>query len=144
MEFKEFELNMLNECVELFIDTFSRETCNEKFESVEEVRNLFLNHFNNNYFLSYVVTYNNKIIGVSLGYKKPWIGGIEYFIDEFFIAYEYQGSGIGSKFLKYIDKDIKEKGINGRILFTESESPLYKFYRKNGYEELKDLLVLAK
>lgn len=76
--------------------------------------------------------------------KKPWIKGFEYYIDEFCISCEMQGRGIGSWFIKTIEKDIKEQGINAMILNTEKDYPSQKFYKKNGFKTLNDLIVLVK
>lgn len=43
-----------------------------------------------NYFLGYVAIINEKIVGASIGYMKPWIEGIEYYVDQFFIDYASQ------------------------------------------------------
>lgn len=51
--------------------------------------------------------------------KKPWIEGFEYYIDEFCVGYEMQGRAIGSWFIKAIEEDIKEQGMNAMILNTE-------------------------
>lgn len=36
----------------------------------------------NNYFLCYNLKLDDKIICISLGFSKPWIKGMEYYIDE--------------------------------------------------------------
>ena len=76
--------------------------------------------------------------------KKPWIEGIEYYVDEFCVNYEDQGKGIGSEFLKEIEKDIKEKGLNGFLLNTEKGYPSEKFYLKNGFKQINNFIVLGK
>ncbi|GKX65675.1 GNAT family N-acetyltransferase [Inconstantimicrobium mannanitabidum] len=138
------EENMIDECVDLFISTFSREPWNDVYESRDQVRQFFVNHFANNYFLGYVVSINGKIEGLSVGIKKPWINGLEYYIDEFCINYSCQGKGIGSKFINEIEKDINSQGLNGMMLNTEKGYPSFEFYKKNGFEELGDLIVMGK
>ena len=101
------EENMIEESVDLFMSTFSKEPWNDVYESREQVREFFKNHFANNYFLGYVVSINGKIHGLSIGMKKPWIKGLEYYIDEFCIDYSLQGKGIGSKFIKEIEIDFR-------------------------------------
>ena len=105
---------------------------------------MFNNYFKNNYFLGYVGSVEGKIVALSLGMKKPWIEGIEYYVDEFCVNYEDQGKGIGSEFLKEIEKDIKEKGLNGFLLNTEKGYPSEKFYLKNGFKKINNLIVLGK
>ncbi|WP_294352695.1 GNAT family N-acetyltransferase [uncultured Clostridium sp.] len=99
----------IEECVNIFINTFTKEPWFDIYDSREKVINFFNNYFKNNYFLGYVGSVEGKIVALSLGMKKPWIEGIEYYVDEFCVNYEDQGKGIGSEFLKEIEKDIKEK-----------------------------------
>lgn len=136
--------SMLEECVNLFIATFSREPWNDVYESKDQVRNFFKNHFANNYFLGYVILIDKKIEGLSLGMKKPWIQGLEYYIDEYCINHKLQGKGLGSRFIKEIEIDLNRNGLNGIILNTEKSLPSYKFYTNNGFEEIEGLVILAK
>lgn len=55
-----------------------------------------------------------------------------------------QGKGIGSFFIQEIEELIKKQGMNGIILNTEKDYPSQKFYEKNGFEVITDLIVLAK
>ena len=134
----------IEECVDVFINTFTKEPWFDTYESREQVINFFNNYFKNNYFLGYVGSVEGKIVALSLGMKKPWIEGIEYYVDEFCVNYEDQGKGIGSEFLKEIEKDIKEKGLNGFLLNTEKGYPSEKFYLKNGFKQINNLIVLGK
>lgn len=146
MELKvnKFEEKYLEECVDLFIDTFSKEPWNDEYDSREQVKNFFINHMKNNYFLGYIGLVNNKIVALSIGMKKPWICGMEYYIDEFCISYDYQGEGIGSLFLNNIEKLLVDENVQGMILNTEKDYPSCKFYEKNGFRTLGNLIVLGK
>ncbi|EPR11578.1 GNAT family N-acetyltransferase [Ruminiclostridium papyrosolvens] len=135
---------MLEDCVDLYINTFTKEPWNDIYESREQVVKFFNNHFNNNYFIGYAALLDDKMVALSIGMKKPWIKGFEYYIDEFCVSYENQGRGIGSWFIKAIEEDIKEHGINDMILNTEKDYPSQKFYEKNGFKTLGDLIVLGK
>lgn len=135
---------MIDECVDLYIDTFTKEPWNDVYESRNQVVNFFLHHLQNNYFVGYAAVLEKKIVALSVGMKKPWINGLEYYIDEFCVSTDMQGKGIGSWFLQAIEKDIADQGMNGIILNTEQDFPSHKFYEKNGFTVLKDLIVLAK
>lgn len=138
------ENNLIDDYVDLFIETFTKEPWNDVYESREQVVNFFNNHFENNYFVGYVAMLDDKVAALSIGMKKPWIEGFEYYIDEFCVSYEMQGRGIGSWFIKEIEEDIKEQGMNGMILNTEKNYLSHKFYEKNGFKTLGDLIVLGK
>lgn len=136
--------NLLDDCVDLFINTFSKEPWNDVYESRNQVVTFFENHLKNNYFLGYVGLIDEEVVALSLGMKKPWIKGMEYYIDEFCIKFELQGKGIGSKFIKMIEENLKLQGMNGIILNTERNYPSQTFYEKNGFEVIEDLIILAK
>lgn len=135
---------MLDECVDLFIDTFTKEPWNDVYESREQVVTFFQNYMNDSYFLGYVMKSQGKIIALSIGAKKPWIKGMEYYIDQFCVSNKCQRSGIGSKFLGLIEADVEKKGLNSIYLTTERGFPAEAFYLKNGFKRLDELVFLGK
>ncbi len=142
--FLQINKNVIDGCVDLFIETFSKEPWNDVYKSREQVVNFFNNHFNNNYFVGYAAMLDDKVVAMSIGMKKPWMPGFEYYIDEFCVSYEMQGRGVGSWFIKAIEEDIKVHGMNAMILNTERGYPSEKFFEKNGFKKLSDLIVLGK
>jgi aminoglycoside 6'-N-acetyltransferase I len=140
----EMKKHMIDNCVDLFIETFTKEPWNDVYESREQVVSFFNNHFNNNYFVGYVAMLDDNVIALSIGMRKPWMEGVEYYIDQFCVSYGMHGRGIGSWFIKEIEENIKKQGMNGMILNTEKDYPSQKFYEKNGFEIIDDLMVLGK
>ena len=109
----------IEECVDLFIDVFTREPWNDVYDSREQVVQFFENHIANNYFVGYIMKNADEVIAMSLGSKKPWIKGMEYYIDQFCVKADYQRHGIGGRFLELIEKNIHANGMNAIILNTE-------------------------
>lgn len=138
------EEDMMDACVDLYMDTFSKEPWFDVYDSRNQVLNFFTNHYNNNYFVGYGGYLNDQLVALSIGMKKPWIKGFEYYIDEFCVSHQLQGKAIGSWFIKAIEDDIKKQGMNAIILNTEKDYPAQKFYEKNGFKVLEDLIFLAK
>lgn len=136
--------SLVDSCVDLFIETFSGKPWNDVYDSRNQVFEFFKNHMNNNYFVGYVLKDKSNVIALSVGMKKPWINGMEYYIDQFCVKVDMQGQGIGSQFLKMIETDIKSRGMNAIILNTEKGFPSEKFYLKNGFNSLDELIVFAK
>lgn len=134
----------LEESVDLFIDTFTKEPWYDEYESRQQAKDFFINHMSNNYFLGYIGLLNEKVVAISLGMKKPWIEGMEYYIDEFCIGYDFQGQGIGSLFLQHIENLLANDKVDGMILNTEKDYPSCKFYEKSGFKKLGNLVVLGK
>lgn len=141
---KKFKRRMLQESVDLFIDTFTKEPWKDVYESREKIVDFFRNHYKNNYFVGYAAKQGKRIVALSIGMKKPWVKGVEYYIDEFFVSHDLQGKGIGTWFLKAIEEDIKKRGLEGMILNTERGYPAQKFYEKNGFKVLRNAIVMGK
>lgn len=144
MQIDRMKTEHIEECVDLFIDVFSGEPWNETYSSREQVAAFFQNHMSNNYFEGFVLKDQGKIIAMSIGMKKPWIEGTEYYIDQFCVKTELQGKGVGSLFLKLIEEEIGKQGMNAIILNTERKFPSERFYLKNGFETFDELVILSK
>jgi aminoglycoside 6'-N-acetyltransferase I len=93
-----------------------------------------------NTFIGYRLTNraSNELIGLSLGFIKPWYQGKEYVVDTFLITGTHQGKGLGSTFLEMIKEDLLKKEIPTILLDTEESMPAADFYKKNGFKPLPD------
>ena len=134
----------IEECVDLFIDVFTKDPWNDTYTSREQVVIFFRNYMASNYFVGYILKEQNNIIALSIGMKKPWINGMEYYIDQFCVKSELQGKGIGSQFLKLIEHEIQAEKMNAIMLNTESGFPSENFYLKNGFQLVGGLITLIK
>lgn len=144
MQIDRMKTEHIEECVDLFIDVFSGEPWNEIYSSREQVAAFFQNHMSNNYFEGFVLKDQGEIIAMSIGMKKPWLEGTEYYIDQFCVKTDLQRKGAGSLFLKLIEEEIKRQGMNAILLNTEREFPSEMFYLKNGFEAFDELVILSK
>lgn len=144
MELHYLQKEQVKATAELYISVFSEEPWNEEYDSFEQVEALIRNFMSKDCYLNFVAIEENEVIGLCLGLKKPWIKGIEYYIDEFCIKTDRQGRGLGSAFLAQIEAEILRLGMDGMMLNTEKGVPAEKFYLKNGFHQLDDLIVLGK
>ena len=87
---------------------------------------------------------NDRLIAVSLGSIMHWCSGTEYYIFEYFVRPDMQGSGIGSDFIKKIEEYVKSIGVTHIFLATDRSMPAYKFYLRNGFDVLRDHVSLVK
>ena len=133
MTIRKFAAEMLDECAELYMSTYAQEPWNESWESKDVVADFFRNHFANNYFLGFVAVADEKIIGVSTGFLKPWIRGMEYYIDDFFVGNDYQRQGVGKQFMAGIKGELLSQNIHAIMLNTERSYPAYAFYTNVGF-----------
>ena len=144
LEIQQMTSQHVNDCSTLYVNTFSSPPWNETDLSKQDVQRYFLHFLNCNTFLGFVGIMDHEIVAFSAGMKKPWIKGMEYYIDQFCVAYHLQNRGIGSQFWQYIEKQLPSFGIHGVLLNTERSFPSYHFYKKHGFQELEGLVLLGK
>jgi len=69
------KVDIIDDCVDLFIDTFSKEPWNDVYESRKQVVDFFENYMKNDYFIGYVLKIGDELVGLSIGAKKPCLKG---------------------------------------------------------------------
>jgi len=139
----EFSTTMIDECTDLFLSVFTREPWNDQWASRQEAKNYLQSHYAFNSFLGYGCSIQVRIVGVALGFVKPWQRGLEYYINEFFVDTAVQGQGVGTLLLKQIAAAIKGKNMNAIVLTTQKAFPAYGFYVKNGFTEIPGEVFLG-
>ena len=126
----------LSEIADLFAGAFKCEPWNDDWSDRVQL-NEYLKDVSGNFKgLNYGLKIDGKLAAVSLGTIRHWWEGTNYNIEEFCVDPTLQGQGIGSRFMRLIEADIKAKGLAGIFLQTDNDMPSYKFYLKNGYSEL--------
>ncbi len=143
-DLKKIGINEIEIIKELFAGVFTIEPWNDDWSNKEQLHLYLLDLIGQSNSLTYGLYENGKLIGVSMGHIKHWYSGTEYYIDELCIQTDKQGNGVGTYFLKEIEKAIKEIGLVQIFLQTESTVPAYGFYQKNGFSVLKEHVSFTK
>lgn len=143
-ELKRIGTGEAEEIKELFLRVFTAEPWKDDWSDQEQLDAYIHDLTGQGNSLTYGLYENGKLTGVSMGNIKHWFTGTEYYIDEFCIRPDRQGQGLGTLFLKEIEKAIREMGLTQIFLQTESTVPAYHFYQKNGFNELKEHVSFAK
>ncbi len=81
----------------------------------------------------YALWQGKQLIGVALGFSKPWHRGIEYQLLDLFVAVDQQKKGAGTHLLETIKADLSVAGIPNIILETDKGTPAEQFYLKHGF-----------
>ena len=140
------ELNesYLPQMAELYREAFAGEPWNDDWSDTKQL-NEYMKDISKAYnALNYGLLIDGKLMGMSVGKINHWWEGTNYNIEELCITPSYQGKGIGSKFLGLIEKCVREKGLAGIFLQTDSDKPSYQFYHKNGFQDLDMHISLYK
>ena len=143
-EFKRIGTGQAEEIKALFLSVFTAEPWNDDWSDQEQLDAYIYDLTGQGNSLAYGLYENGNLIGVSMGNIKHWFTGTEYYIDEFCIRPDRQGRGAGTLFLNRIENAIREMGLTQIFLQTESTVPAYRFYQKNGFNELKEHVSFAK
>ena len=135
-EFVLLDETFLPQMAELYKNAFRGEPWNDDWSDPVQL-NEYVKEISGGYnALNYGLISNGRLIAMSLGMIRHWWEGTNYNIEEFCVAPELQGQGTGSRFMKMIKNDIRQKGLAGIFLQTDNDKPSYRFYMKNGFKEL--------
>ena len=134
----------LEEYVDVFINVFTKEPWNDVYESRGQVEAFFRNYMADNYFLGWALMRGGRCAGLCFGAKKPWLAGMEYWIDQFCVAENFRRRGAGTLFLSFVEEQARRRGLNGIMLATARGFPAENFYLKNGFRRLDDTVLLVK
>ncbi|MTI66358.1 MAG: GNAT family N-acetyltransferase [Firmicutes bacterium] len=138
MEFKRFNENEIDKCVELFINVFSKEPWNDRWPSTEKAKEYLNDIINTPGFKGYVAYKDGEIIGLCFGHVKKWWSGDEYFINEMCIDTKLQKTGIGSKLMDFTKSNLLKEKVKTITLITERNTIAERYYIKNGFKEVKE------
>jgi GNAT superfamily N-acetyltransferase len=138
-----FKSKYLDECANLLISAFNIEPWNEKW-TFDTARKRLENTYNTPNFRGWVYKNDNKIVGALMGNCEQWYEGFQYYIKDFFVDPTIQKKGIGTKMLKYAEKELLDIDVNFIHFYTLKGGTTEKFYKKNGYEISDTFTLMTK
>ena len=141
---KQLTLQNKSEIQHLFLKVFSSPPWNDKWDSQAQLDHYMHDLIDNPNALVFGYFLGDALVGISLGYVFHWWQGTDYFIKEFCIDNSLQSQGIGTQFLSAIENELKTRDISAIWLMTERSVPAFEFYKRKGFFELEDSVVLAK
>lgn len=135
-EFVILDQSYLGEMASLYKSAFFGEPWNDDWSDEEQLAEYIKEKSGGFHAINYGLRIDGKLVAISMGQITHWWEGTNYVLDELCVSPECQGNGIGSRFMGLIESDLKERGVKGIFLQTDSDKPSYKFYQKNGFKEL--------
>ena len=142
--FKRIGIDEIESIKELFAGVFTIEPWCDDWSNKEQLDLYISDLVAQGNSLSYGLFEGEELIGVSMGHIRHWYSGTEYYIVEFCIQTNRQGNGVGTYFLKEIEKAIKELGLVHIFLQTDRNVPAYGFYQKNGFYAVEEQVSFVK
>ena len=140
---RDLDITYIEAMEKLMADIFWREPWNDTW-SGRQLHAYITELMENKNSLAFGLFQDENMIGMAVGKTVSWMDGKEYWIDEFGIVPQAQKKGTGSGFMEAIGEKVKEKGISSLALLTDRNMPAYRFYKKNGFEEKKEMVFFSK
>ena len=134
----------LPQMTELFRSVFTREPWNDDWSDLEMLEQYVREVSGGYHSLNYGLFIDGRLAALSMGEIRHWGEGTNYNINELCVAYDLQGHGLGTRFLKMIEEDVRKRGGAGIFLQTEADRPAFDFYRNQGYRTLTPHLSMFK
>lgn len=128
----------------LFASVFTKEPWNDDWSDEQQLERYMHDLIGQSNSLTFGLYEGTELIGVSMGRIKHWYTGTEYCIDELCVSTPKQGQGIGTLFLREIERACVELGLTHIFLLTEDDVPAFQFYKKQGFYELEHNAAFAK
>ncbi|MBQ7070701.1 MAG: GNAT family N-acetyltransferase [Ruminococcus sp.] len=136
--------SLLPRAAALFREAFAGEPWNDDWSDEAQLLEYIKDISMSRSALNYGLMIDGELAAAALGSVRHWWEGTNYNIEEFFIAPNLQGQGLGTRFMELIEEDIKKRGLAGIFLQTDSDKPAYRFYKKNGFGDLGTHVSLYK
>ncbi|MEI7026573.1 GNAT family N-acetyltransferase [Paenibacillus sp. y28] len=95
-------------------------------------------------FKGVVAEKDSVIHGFIFGASRQWWKGTEFFIHEMCVRADTERTGIGTNMFAYLDQILAEEGIQNIALLTSRGIPAEQFYLKNGFQEIDNIVFMAK
>lgn len=131
----------LQACAAVFCSAFGAAPWNENWtQSLAETRiaELTGTHLS----VGFVYEENGEILGFAAGRRVTYLYGVECVIDEFCVAAEAQGRGVGSEMIGRIAAEMQAAGCVSIVLNTTKGYPSEWFYRKHGFVQSDTMITM--
>lgn len=141
-EIRRTDMDHIAEYGEIYAGAFAGEPWNDPWSAADATVHIKeLLESGQSYGLEYVA--DGKIAGFVLGTSMLFHYGRTFEINDLAVAPEFQRRGIGATLLKRCLSDLKEQGIVGVHLITAGKEILPAFYRKYGFREEKEVILMG-
>lgn len=138
---RDFKSDDFDGCTNLFIQVFSQAPWNDVW-SLERAKLYLRDIVMLPNFYGVVAQNESEIIGMCWGHIKRWWVRDEFFVDEMCVISERQGQGIGQQIMQYAKQKLGELGVSELTLLTARDSAAERFYQKQGFVVLNNLVFM--
>lgn len=144
MKIKLFTKDNLDECSQIYAEIFSSDPWNEPW-TIDFAKKRLSELLLRPNFIAYIsFATNGNISGFIGGNIESWCDGKTFLLEELFIDKKYQRKGIGTKMIKFLEKELKSKKVLSMYLKTKKDSFAEKFYTSNFFQSDTNTIYMYK
>ena len=140
---RKFENMDLANCAKIMQSVYNNEMW-QCYWSDETARSYLQDFVEHKKFVGFTLIKDEKVAGAILCREKVWWNNSELYIEEMFVAPEFQRQGHGVQLLKTVEEYVREKKLAGITLSTIRHSFALDFYKKNGFSDNEHVLFMYK
>jgi N-acetylglutamate synthase-like GNAT family acetyltransferase len=101
-----------------------------------------LNYYNK--IANITILSDKNIIGFIIWREEQYNKGKNIIIEEIIIDSKYQKKGLGKKLVQHVEAQAKKKKINAIFLSANKKSNAFKFYKKQGFINHDNFVLMEK
>jgi ribosomal protein S18 acetylase RimI-like enzyme len=141
--YKKISEDMLDEIIELFIETFNSEPWSDNWTTKTASKRLSpMTH--TDVFFGLAAYQENKMCGFVMGVFEQYCDEIEFSIKEFAVKNTGRGQGLGSQLFGEFEKELMKMGVKKITLLTLKGNLTEHFYEKNGFQTSNEITFMDK
>jgi aminoglycoside 6'-N-acetyltransferase I len=129
---KRYDNRDLEQCAGVMMEAYNGPPWNDHWTLEKAIR--FLREFvDSPRFFGFTLWEGDALVGAAFCREKTWWNNDEIFVEEFYVAPQYQRQGYGKQLLQAIEAHIREHSLAGFTLLTNRYMPALAFYQKNDF-----------
>ena len=134
----------LDDCIRIYHDAFTAPPLSYTWLTKEKAWRYVRDLTQTPGFIGYTYWENDEMIAFIFGILDNYFEGTMFCVEELAVASNQHGKGIGTKVIALLETKLAGFAVEAISLQTSRSLPAYKFYIKNGYEEVSDSVSMMK
>ena len=143
MQFEPIDSSHLKGCSNLFVEVFNGSPWNESWSFETASKRLEDCHATTGFY-GIVAIEEDKVFGFALGFSEVSYEGQHFYLKEMCVQANKQRSGIGTKIVDTLYRDLADKDISMIYLLTMRDSAAADFYQKCGFSYSSKMSMMLK
>ncbi len=144
MNYTKLTKDNLGQMIEPYMSAFNCEPNNDEWTE-ESANKKWAQVLLNPNFEGYMAFNDSDIfVGYIGGVHEVYFMGDTFLIEDFFVAKEFQSTGVGSELLNWFECLLKEKGVVMTRLFTAKIPEQQGYYEKRQYQTFNEIVMMGK